>query len=408
MVPWAAGGTHPVSSPTAVPTPAAVRAPTAVLVGAGNRGALVYAEWAHRHPDRLRIVGVAEPDAGRRTAVAEAHRIPAEAVFADWRPCLEAPRRADVAIVATSDTLHVEPALAAVARGYDVLLEKPIAPTPADCVRVVTAAEAAGRLLQIGHVLRYTPFYEKVHEIVSGGGLGEVLHLDLREHVAAWHMAHSYVRGRFRNRAEAAPILLAKSCHDPDERLARLWPWVDVSPDPSREARRRALETGRYGRCVYHCDNDVLDHQTVALEFEGGVTASFALHGFAAHEQRTIRVTGTEGELRGLLDGGVIEVSRPGRLEAERHQVGQSVLGHYGGDEGLLDHFTRVVASGSRTDVRASGRSALESHLVGFAAERARETGTVVDVAAFRAEVEAGGPAAAVRAARPEAERSAR
>jgi predicted dehydrogenase len=442
-----------------------VSSPTAVLVGAGNRGVLVYAAWAQRHPDRLRIVAVAEPDPARRAAVAEAHGIPPEAAFADWRPCLDAPRRADVAIVATSDTLHVEPALAAVARGYDVLLEKPIAPTPAECVRVVAAAEGAGRLLQIGHVLRYTPFYEKVHQIVSRGGIGEVLHLDLREHVAAWHMAHSYVRGRFRSRAEAAPILLAKSCHDldliawlagrparrvasfgalahyrpehapagaparctdgcpaqercphdavrfyvgPDEPLARLWPWVDVSPDPSRAARRRALETGRYGRCVYRCDNDVLDHQTVALEFEGGLTASFALHGFAAHEQRTIRVTGTEGELRGLLDGGVIEVSRPGRLEAERHQVGQSVLGHYGGDEGLLDHFTRVIASGSRTDVRASGRSALESHLVGFAAERARETGTVVDVAAFRAEVEAGSPAAAVPAARPEAERSAR
>lgn len=427
-------------------------APTAVVVGAGNRGRLVYAAWARRHPDRLRVVAVAEPDERSRAAVAADHALPPERCFRDWRECLAGPRLADVAIVATSDTLHVEPALAAIERGYDVLLEKPIAPTPAECVRVVEAAERAGRLLQIGHVLRYTPFYEKVHALVASGALGDVLHLDLKEHVAAWHMTHSYVRGRFRNRAIAAPILLAKSCHDldliawlagrparrvasfgalahyrpeqapagaparctdgcpaqagcphdavrfyldPDERLARHWPWVDVSADPSRAARRHALETGRYGRCVYRCDNDALDHQVVALEFEGGVTASFALQGFAAREQRTIRITGSRGELRGLLDGGVIEVSRPGVLAVERHEIGESVLGHYGGDEGLMAHFSARVADGRRDAVRASGRSALESHLVGFAAERARERGVVVDVAAFRAEAyaEAGLPA---------------
>jgi predicted dehydrogenase len=415
----------------------------AVLVGAGNRGRLVYAAWARRNPERLRVVAVAEPDEAARTRVAAEHALGPDVVFRDWRECLDRPRLAEVAIVATSDTLHVEPALAALERGYDVLLEKPIAPTPAECVRVVEAAEARGRLLQIGHVLRYTPFYEKVHELVSGGALGALQHLDLREHVAGWHMTHSYVRGRFRNRALAAPILLAKSCHDldllswladrparrvasfgalshyrpehapegapercsegcpvqescphdavrfylgPDEALARHWPWVDVSTDPSREARRRALETGRYGRCVYRCDNDVLDHQVVAVELAGGLTASFSLHGFAAHEQRTIRVTGSRGELRGVLDGGRIEVTRPGRVEPERHEVGEGVLGHFGGDEGLMRHFTALFAPVGRGSPRASGRSALESHLLGFAAERARETGAVVDVAGFRAE----------------------
>jgi predicted dehydrogenase len=426
--------------------------PTAVVVGAGNRGRLVYAAWARRHPERLRVVAVAEPDELARETTAGWHAIPPERRFRDWKECLELPRLADVAIIATSDTLHVEPALAAVERGYDVLLEKPIAPTPAECVRVVEAAERAGRLLQIGHVLRYTPFYEKVHEIVASGALGEIVHLDLKEHVAAWHMTHSYVRGRFRNRALAAPILLAKSCHDldliawlagrparrvasfgalahyrperapagaperctdgcpvqpecphdavrfyagPDDALARHWPWADVSPDPSREARRRALETGRYGRCVYRCDNDALDHQVVALEFEGGLTAGFALHGLAAHEQRTIRVTGSRGELRGLLDGGVIEVSRAGALAVERSELGQGPIGHYGGDDGLMAHFSALLAGGRREAVRASGRSALDGHLLGFAAERARERGAVVDVGAFRAEAyaEAGLPA---------------
>ncbi|MBS1106464.1 MAG: putative oxidoreductase [Deltaproteobacteria bacterium] len=414
---------------------------TAVVIGAGNRGRLVYAHWAHAHPDRLRVVAVAEPDDVSRSAVATDHGIAPERVFRDWAECLSRPRLADVAIIATTDTLHVEPALAAIARGYDVLLEKPIAPTPAECVRVVEAAEAAGCLLQIGHVLRYTPFYEKIHEIVRSGVLGELVHVDLKEHVAQWHMTHSFVRGRFRNRSVAAPILLAKSCHDldlltwlvdrpalrvasfgslshyrperapagaplrcsdgcpvqascphdavafytgPEDAIARVWPWCDVSPDPSRAARRRALETDRYGRCVFHCDNDVLDHQVVALEFEGGVTASFGLHGLAANEQRTIRLTGTRGELRGLLDGGIIEVSRAGALGVDRSELEGSVFGHFGGDPGLMAHFSELLQSGSRA-VRASGRAALESHLIGFAAERARETGQVVAMQRFRA-----------------------
>ena len=414
----------------------------AVVVGAGNRGLLVYAGWARANPERLRVVAVAEPDERRRAKVARDHEIPPDLVFRDWRECLERPPLAEVAIIATSDTLHVEPALAAIARGYDVLLEKPIAPTPAECVRVVEAAAAAGRVLQIGHVLRFTSFYQRVHEIAASGSLGEIQHIDAREHVAWWHMAHSYVRGRFRSREIAAPILLAKSCHDldllcwlagrparrvasygalghyraesapagaparctdgcpvqascphdavrfyvdPDERIARLWPWIDVSPDPSREARRRALESGRYGRCVYRCDNDVLDHQVVALEFEGGLTASFALHGFAAKEQRTLRITGTRGELRGVLDGGAIEVTRPGVLAPEVHDLGGGVLGHFGGDEGLMGSFTCALQSGRRDAVLGSGRSALESHLIGFAAEAARESGTSVELAPFRA-----------------------
>lgn len=145
----------------------------------------------------------------------------------------------------------------------------------------------------------------------------------------------------------------------------------------------QALRTGRYGRCAFRCDNDALDHQVVALEFEGGVTASFGLQGLAPREQRTIRVTGTRGELRGILDGGVVEVERPGAIGVERHAIEGTMIGHYGGDVGLMEHFVSLLEAGSRA-VRASGRAALESHLVGFAAEQARERGAVVDMRAFR------------------------
>ncbi len=181
----------------------------AVLIGAGNRGRFTFGGYALAHPERLRIVAVAEPDAERRSRVAAEHGLPAERVFSDWKETLSGAARAPVAIVATSDDLHVEPALAALASGYHLLLEKPIAPNARDCVRVVEEAERRGRILQIGHVLRYTAFYERVHEILASGELGELLHVDMREHVAFWHMTHSYVRGRFRSTREAAPLILA-------------------------------------------------------------------------------------------------------------------------------------------------------------------------------------------------------
>ena len=418
----------------------------AVLIGAGLRGRHTYGDFARRHPERLRFVAVAEPDARRREAFAAEHAIAPERRYDDWRALLAASPPAQAAVVATGDTLHVEPALAALGRGLHVLLEKPIAPSPAECVRVVEAAEASGRILQIGHVLRFTAFYEKVHEVLASGALGELAAIDMKEHVAFWHFAHSYVRGKFRSRAIAAPLVLAKTCHDldllcwlagrapcrvasfgsrqqfraeaapagaparchegcpvqddcphdavrfylgPDEKLARIWPWSDVSADPSREARRRALEAGPYGRCVYRCDNDVVDHQALAVEFEGGLTATFAVHGMASEEKRTIRASGTRGELRGVLHDGVIELTRHGRLGVERVEVkSPGLLGHFGGDDGLVAHFAEVVAAGPTAAVRTSGRVSLESHLLGFAAERARETGAVVELDAFRREAE--------------------
>jgi predicted dehydrogenase len=415
-----------------------------VLIGAGNRGRAVFGAYARRHPERMRIVALAEPREDRRRATAAEHGLAPEQIFDDWKALVARRPSAHAAIVATGDTEHVEPALATLAAGYHLLLEKPIAPDPADCLRVIEAAERAKRILQIGHVLRYTAFYAKVHALVSQGRVGRPMLVDLREHVAYWHMAHSYVRGKFRKRALAAPFLLAKSCHDldllawlaaspaarlssfgslgtyrpelapagapercsaacpvqascpwdaerfylgPDDRVARHWPWSDLSPDPARSARAAALAVSAYGACVFRSDNDVADHQVVAVEFESGLTATLGVHGTASEEVRTVRVSGSEGELRGVLQAGTIELSRHGSTEHETIRIEASPFGHSGGDQGLLDHFCDVVARDAPELVRTSGRSALESHLMGFAAERARLERRVVEMADYRAEV---------------------
>jgi predicted dehydrogenase len=414
----------------------------AVVIGAGLRGRDTYGAFALANPSLLRIAAVAEPDSERRTAFARAHSLPDERCFDDWRLLLGQPALAPVAIVATPDDAHDQPALAALAAGYDVLLEKPIAPEPVACARVVEAFDAAGRKLQIGHCLRYAPFYATIHEIVASGRLGEVMTISMAENVAYWHMAHSFVRGKFRSTVNSAPMLLAKSCHDldlmawfvgrpcsrvasfgslrhfrPEEAPAgaperctdgcpveescpfsaprfylrpyRSWPWSDVSLADDIESRRRGLETGPYGRCVYRAGNDVVDHQVVSLEFEGGATGTFGMHGFAAAPLRTIALSGTRGELVGAFERGEIRVLPHGGSMPEDIRVPYTPVGHGGGDEGLLRHFLRQMQRGAAGQLLASGRASLESHLIGFAAERARLQARTVVMADFRAEVQA-------------------
>lgn len=403
-----------------------------LLVGAGSRGRDTFGSYALRHPERMRVVAFAEPDETRREVFATAHRIPEARSFRDWRPLLEAGIPAPAAIVATGDALHTGPALAALRGGYHLLLEKPMALRLDECEAIVRAAEQTRRILQIGHVLRYTPFYRKIWELaVRDRVLGEIQTISMAEHVAHWHFTHSYVRGRWRSQQYAAPLILAKCCHDldlmswfvgrrclrvasfgelahyrperaPKDAAARCsdacpaepdcphsaprfyahgrsgWPWNDVSLTPTREARIEALATGPYGVCVYAGGNDQPDRQSVLLEFEGGIQGRFEVDGFAARPERSIRIQGTRGELRGRFEARELEVRDYQNGDAESHLVEAVPDGHGGGDQGLLDHFTDVTRREARGEVLASGRAALESHRLGFAAELARREGRAV------------------------------
>ena len=166
-----------------------------VMLGAGGRGFHAYGNWILAHPDRIRIVAVAEPDPARRDRFARAHQLPPDRVFVDHQELFSQGQLAQGLINATMDRQHVETTLGAIEVGYDVLLEKPMAATPHDCLRLVRAAESAGRLLHICHVMRYSPFYIALHDALRSGALGQVMTVDHRENVAFWHQAHSFVRG---------------------------------------------------------------------------------------------------------------------------------------------------------------------------------------------------------------------
>lgn len=437
-----------------------------VLVGAGLRGMLAYGGSAEAAG--VRFVAVVEPDAQRRQVFAQLHGLPAERCYAtvdEWLAATppDGPRLADAVLIATPDDQHLAPALAALEAGYDVLLEKPMAQSAAECVALVEAAERLRRRLHVCHVLRYTPFFQAVRDIVASGRLGRIVTVEHRENVDARHMAHSYVRGAYRRAEASNPMLLAKSCHDLDllqwilddpvvrvssfgsllhfrpesvgpeiparctdgcpieptcpfsaiaayapaepvatpeiRLLTQIFP-LGEEPAFDRGARLRALATSPYGRCVYRADNDVVDHQVVAMELASGTTVSFAMHGHSHDETRTMRYDGTRATLRATFaeEGSEITIHDHGHDAVERVALPEAaVSGHGGGDLGVL----RAFATGA---VTTDGRAALEGHLVGWAAEEARRTGTVVDVAAFAQA--AFGAGLALRLPRPSTDRT--
>lgn len=401
------------------------------VVGAGNRGSQ-YATLAVGG-GRARVVAVAEPLAVRRESFARAHGV--GAVFDDWAALAAAPKLADAVIIATQDRHHVEPAVALARAGYHILLEKPIAPTEAGARAIVEAAERAGVLLAVCHVLRYTPHTRLVRRLLDEGRVGELVAVQHLEPVGWWHFAHSYVRGNWR----AESTLLAKACHDVDwlqyivgRRARRVtsfgslfhfradqappgagarcvscaaepgcpysavrlypsflgdpdrerWPLGTVVDTATAEALDAALRDGPYGRCVYGCDNDAVDHQVVNIEYEGGATASLTLSAFTPMSDRKTRIMGTRGHLE--TDGQAVRVFDFVTSTEETLRVfdgtggADAARGHGGGDAGLIDAFLTAVATADAAAIRTGPAESLASHLVVWAAERSRRDGVVV------------------------------
>ncbi|MFH1024828.1 MAG: Gfo/Idh/MocA family oxidoreductase [Planctomycetota bacterium] len=411
-----------------------------IIAGAGDRGS-TYAGYAAKFPAEARIVGVADPRDHFRERMAMRHGIPPGNIFRAWEEMAERPKFADAAIVATHDSLHAGPAVAFAGKGYHILLEKPMAPNVADCRRIVAAAKAAGVILAVCHVMRYTAYTRKVKELVDAGRIGDVVSLQHLEPVGYWHQAHSYVRGNWRREDRSSPMLLAKSCHDLDwihyimggRRCRRIssfgnlahfrkdhkpagagaamrcldcahepqcpysarkiylgpvgagrtgWPVSAITTDLTPSGVEKALREGPYGRCVYECDNDVVDHQVVAMDFEGGRSAVFTMTAFTEAGGRRTWIFGTKGSLFG--DGSKIEVfdfltDRKEVIDTAAGDAGISG-GHGGGDFGLMQSFVSAVAAGNPKLVLSGADVSLETHQMVFAAERARHESRVVEM----------------------------
>ncbi len=409
---------------------------TVAILGAGSRGS-GFAELIGRQPHLGRVVAVAEPRREYREALAARHGLAAGQVFESWRAFVEQPRLADAVVIATLDQEHVGPAVACLELGYDLLLEKPMATSLADCRAIEAAQRRSGQLVGVCHSLRYQKGFRTVKELVARGAIGRVLAVDQLEQVGFWHQAHSFVRGNWGNQGRSTFMLLAKSCHDIDY-LAYLidqpclrvssfgslshfrpecappgsaercsdgcpveptcpysafrayvhtqrdrWPAAVCSHDHSLEAHLEAIRRGPYGRCVYRCDNDVVDHQSVLLEFAGQITCTFTMTAFTQGGGRRLRVHGDQGELafdeqrivlKTFADGNLTEIA-----------LGQEAGGHGGGDDRLLREWLLALHSRDDSGLVANAQESLRTHTIVFAAEQARRQRRTIEIADFEA-----------------------
>jgi predicted dehydrogenase len=409
-----------------------------IVIGAGSRGT-TYASYALQKPAQATVVAVAEPRQYQRQRFAIQHRLKPDAIYSDWKEIAAKDRFADAVIIATQDTLHKDPAMAFMDKGYDVLLEKPMAPTAEECRRIVESALKNKVIFAVCHVLRYTDYTQRLKSLLSEGVIGRVINIQHLEPVGYWHQAHSFVRGNWRKKADSTFMLLAKSCHDLDwiryimgaectrvssfgglvhfreqERpagaaecctdcalesscpysapkiyLGRVsngetgWPVDVITDDVTEEGVLQALQQGPYGRCVYACDNDVVDHQVVNLEFANSCTASFTMTAFTEATHRRTRLFGTHGEIEG--NGAEIDIFDFRRDEHSVIDVSTSdatiLGGHGGGDARLIESFVRAVGERNSSLILSGPKETLETHMMVFAAEQSRIENRVVGIA---------------------------
>lgn len=409
-----------------------------ILIGAGNRGE-TYTDIMAQMPDKYEVIAVAEPIESRRNYIRDKHQIPEEYCFSDGKDLLALGKIADAALIATMDREHFDLTMQAISLKYDLLLEKPVSPDPRECKRISDYADEMGVRIVVCHVLRYSPFFMTLKDTIMEGKIGEIVSINHEECVGNVHQSHSFVRGNWGNSKRSSCMLLQKSCHDMDilqwligkkckkvqsfgslsyfkeenapegapQYCIEGCPKADTCPynavhlylddkkndwfrttctreaAPTDEMVEHALRTTQYGKCVFRCDNDVVDHQTVNLLYEDDVTATFTMNAFNKGG-RFIHIMGTKGELRGAMDSSETPITLYDFETKTTTEIpmkaGDGIAnGHGGGDDGIVESFYEYL-TGTYEGVSVSEIStSVENHLIVFAAEKARSEGTVVD-----------------------------
>ena len=347
---------------------------------------------------------------------------------------------ADIMFITTQDKQHVEQAIPALKKGYHLLLEKPISPKPEECREIVKVAKECNRKVIVCHVLRYTPIYSKLKDVLDSGVIGDVVSVMSIENVGYWHQAHSFVRGNWRNSETTSPMILQKCCHDMDlllwltgktcesvssfgdtylfkEECApegtalrcmdgckakencpydaekiylehhrigaktgyKEWPLDVLTLHPSVETIMEAIKTGPYGRCVYHCDNNVVDHQVVNMKMTDGTTISHTMCGFTATGSRYAKFMGTKGEIIADMTENTIKITVFGQKDTEVidiSQIASDFSGHGGGDNRMVEEFLDMLINETGPTKRTTSvGESVESHYCALAAEESRLNG---------------------------------
>ena len=406
-----------------------------IVIGCGGRGMTYTNIMKDKFGDDFEVIAAAEPVEDRREYVRRKHGIPENMCFESWEPLLDMPKMADVALIATMDRDHYAPAMAAIEKGYDLLLEKPVAPTPEQCREIQRAAEKKGVTVLVCHVLRFTGFFIALKNIIDSGEIGEVKTIQHIEGVGDVHQSHSFVRGNWGNSDASSCMILQKSCHDMDilawligktctavqsfgslsyftrenapegsparciegcpvgdscpynavklylEAEGKWWcDWFTTAATkrikPTKDDLLRVMRETEYGKCVFKCDNNVVDHQTVNMRFGDDVYVDFSMNAFTKGG-RVIRIMGTKGEINATMDGNKISVYNFITQTTREHDCNAAVSGemitggHGGGDDGII-YALRELLNGRPTKSICSIGESCDNHMISFAAEASR------------------------------------
>ena len=419
---------------------------TVSIIGLGGRGGEAYGRYLVDLKDKFKITHICDINHTRLHKYGELFNICQENRFDNEDKFFEK-KWSDVLFITTQDRMHVRMAKKALNLGYDIVLEKPISDDPQELRELAELAHKTGRKIMVCHVLRYTVTMRKLKEILDDGAIGKLISVDHTENVVFWHEAHSYVRGNWRNRALATPMIMAKCCHDLDllqdfigskcravssmgslayfkaenkpqgaaDRCvycpyvescvysakkvyidmwksngcpANRFPFSLISDayPTTEEALQKAITESPYGRCVFACDNDVVDNQTVIMQFENGVTAMLKMEAFVKEGGRDIRFFGTEGELELREHDGVIILKKYFGEDTvwKISELTDDLEGHGGGDHRMIDELYDIM-TGQNPQVATSIDESIESHYMALAAEESRlNGGELVQISKFR------------------------
>ncbi len=371
------------------------------VIGAGNRAR----KYLGCLPEGVHVRCLVEPDPLRLRQTAARFGVPTDGCFSSPDAFFASvissavERSIDAVIIAAPDRLHVPLALQCVERGWPVLLEKPAASTESAYRSLLAASERKGVPVALCLEMRFHPYFRRIKALAAT--LGQLREIDHTEHVGPDRMAHTFVRGLWSRRADAGPIFLSKCCHDADfifwitgaeldgpvrSKGARTkfracgapegaayrcvscplaatcrysavslylerGEWIDGFDVPDGESLeqviRRELASGRYGRCVYHCDNNVYDTQevTATLMTSAPIALRMHLEGTSQEEGRTTVIHGEAGTL--TADGGRIRVEyADGRVLDEDYAHLRNLPLHAGADEALVRDFFAALSAG--------------------------------------------------------------
>lgn len=416
-----------------------------VIVGMGGR-ASIYSAVALTNPELLKVVGVVDINPERVRQAQLMFDLPQEHCFSSVEELVAIPRIADAAINCTMDRLHVETSLPLLRHGYDLLLEKPYALNDEEGQRIISCAREHERKVMVCHVLRYTPFYRALRRVIALGTIGDVIHIHMTNQVGYQHESVSFVRGKYaREEICGSGMLLSKCSHDLDimswlmgdnvpatissvgsviqfkeekapegagthclnncplerdcpysaRRLYIEHPmrwannvWHDTHSNPTTDEEKEAIlrQPGNpFSRCVYRCDINIVDHQSVLIHFRDGAIGTFSMNGGASTPRRMMHITGTKGEIYGDFERARFHVRQivpeaPGgyterTLDISDFQQGDA---HGGGDRSIVLDFVALL----RGDRTSPGCPTLEDCIVGhrmvFLAEKSRLAGGAV------------------------------